>query len=62
MEGGRNKQRYRDERGPDAQQVAILQSDIVTTVVADLAAPQTPNPTRNPNRPRRRRRRTKRKP
>jgi hypothetical protein len=29
--------------------IAILESDIVTTVVAALAAPQTPNLTRNPN-------------
>jgi hypothetical protein len=49
MEGGGIKQRGGDERGQDAQQACYITIRECTTVVAALAAPQTPNATRNPN-------------
>jgi hypothetical protein len=51
MGGERIKYRHRDERGQDAQQETYITFEYDTTVVAALAAPRTPNPTRNPNRP-----------
>jgi hypothetical protein len=39
----------KEEEDQMLNKIAILQSENVTTVVAALAAPQTPNLTRNPN-------------
>jgi hypothetical protein len=49
MEGGRIKQRCRDERGQDAQQAHYITTECCYNSGGRLGRTTNPNPTRNPN-------------